>query len=265
MLVGKYWVGCGGQKNPSLACKQLHVGAEECQELFLFLGWVGHLLWQSEDLLTPLQMSFTFFSSLILEGKREGRSVGRKGGKKWKHLSRRAEAIRNACWVSKTENREKGIKIKSSVKKKEDEVGKGFAILWKEGPGQSIILCQVPFRLDKVNITTWWKRDKGGERMVERVLQAAQYEAVYMKLWRWREGFMYALFLQLSRQPYLIAGHRFKKIITALSNVKSHLWAQKTHKEKQRERDREAHSFSSPLIMSTVILSFPSFYAGLPK
>lgn len=119
MLVGKYWVGCGGQKNPSLACKQLHVGAEECQELFLFWGWVGHLLWQSEDLLTPLQMSFTFFSSLILEGKREGRKVSRKeGGKKWKHLSRRAEAIRNACWVSKTENREKGIKIKSSVKKR---------------------------------------------------------------------------------------------------------------------------------------------------
>lgn len=120
MLVGKYWVGCGGQKNPSLACKQLHVGAEECQELFLFWGWVGHLLWQSEDLLTPLQMSFTFFSSLILEGKREGRKVSRKegGGGKWKHLSRRAEAIRNACWVSKTENREKGIKIKSSVKKR---------------------------------------------------------------------------------------------------------------------------------------------------
>lgn len=119
MLVGKYWVGCGGQKNPSLACKQLHVGAEECQELFLFWGWVGHLLWQSEDLLTPLQMSFTFFSSLILEGKREGRKVSRKeGGEKWKHLSRRAEAIRNACWVSKTENREKGIKIKSSVKKR---------------------------------------------------------------------------------------------------------------------------------------------------
>lgn len=164
-------------------------------------------------------------------------------------------------------NREQGERDKNQIKckKKEDEVGKGFAILWKEGPGQSIILCQVPFRLDKVNITTWWKRDKGGERMVERVLQAAQYEAVYMKLWRWREGFMYALFLQLSRQPYLIAGHRFKKIITALSNVKSHLWAQKTHKEKQRERDREAHSFSSPLIMSTVILSFPSFYAGLPK
>lgn len=119
MLVGKYWVGWGGQKNPSLACKQLHVGAEECQELFLFWGWVGHLLWQSEDLLTPLQMSFTFFSSLILEGKREGRKVSRKeGGEKWKHLSRRAEAIRNACWVSKTENREKGIKIKSSVKKR---------------------------------------------------------------------------------------------------------------------------------------------------
>lgn len=162
MLVGKYWVGCGGQKNPSLACKQLHVGAEECQELFLFWGWVGHLLWQSEDLLTPFKCLLPFFqASSWKERGKEGRSVGRKGGKKWKHLSRRAEAIRNACWVSKTENREKGIKIKSSVKKK-DEVGKGFAILWKEGPGQSIILCQVPFRLDKVNITTWWKRDKGG-------------------------------------------------------------------------------------------------------
>lgn len=52
-------------------------------------------------------------------GRKEGRKVSRKeGGEKWKHLSRRAEAIRNACWVSKTENREKGIKIKSSVKKR---------------------------------------------------------------------------------------------------------------------------------------------------
>lgn len=119
MLVGKYWVGCGGQKNPSLACKQLHVGAEECQELFLFWGWVGHLLWQSEDLLTPFKcLSLFFQASSWKERGKEGRSVGRKGGKKWKHLSRRAEAIRNACWVSKTENREKGIKIKSSVKKR---------------------------------------------------------------------------------------------------------------------------------------------------
>lgn len=47
---GKYRVGYGGQESRSNPHKQLHVGAEECQEVF-FWGGGGdtHLLWLSGD------------------------------------------------------------------------------------------------------------------------------------------------------------------------------------------------------------------------
>lgn len=116
----------------------------------------------------PLQMSFTFFSSLILEGKREGRKVSRKeGGKKWKHLSRRAEAIRNACWVSKTENREKGIKIKSSVKRKRwGWKGLCYFVKRRTRPKHNTVPGSIQTRQSKYNhlmkkrqggVNGWWK------------------------------------------------------------------------------------------------------------
>lgn len=263
MLVGKYWVGCGGQKNPSLACKQLHV-LKNVRNFFCFGVEWGICFGNQRTSSPPFKcLSLFFQASSWKERGKEGRSVGRKGGKKWKHLSRRAEAIRNACWVSKTENREKGIKIKSSVKKRRwGWKGLCYFVKRRTRPKHNTVPGSIQTRQSKYNHLMKKRQGgwtDGGKSAPGSSVWSCIYETMKMK------RRLYALFLQLSRQPYLMAGHRFKKIITALSNVKSHLWAQKTHKEKQRERDREAHSFSSPLIMSTVILSFPSFYAGLPK
>lgn len=91
----------GDRRTPTPPCKQPHVGAEEREEVFLGGGWGGTSALAIRRLFKlPHTVQNYFYSrvslreSLALEGRREGRAVGRK--EKRKHPSRRAEAIRNA-------------------------------------------------------------------------------------------------------------------------------------------------------------------------
>lgn len=49
----------------------------------------------------------------------------------------------------------KGIKIKSRIEGKKEGIGKERRLCFSvREPGQRLVECQVPFRLDKVNKTT---------------------------------------------------------------------------------------------------------------
>lgn len=111
---------------------------KNAKKVFFFLSGGSHLLLLSRDhspspYTSELLLLWSFFKKkrLVLKGRREGRAVGRKEERK--HPSRRAEAIRNVCWISKTENREE--KDKNQIKGREKRWGlerkEGFAFLWE--------------------------------------------------------------------------------------------------------------------------------------
>lgn len=74
-------------------------------------------------------------------------------------------------FINRGERRER-IKNNSRVEGKTEEGGqKGlcfffFFFLW-QNHARNVALCQVPFRLDKVNKSSWWKRAKGSKWVVK--------------------------------------------------------------------------------------------------
>lgn len=78
----------GDRRTPTPRCKQLHVGAEECQEVFFLGGGFTSALAIRRLLKLPYTLQNDFYSrvsfreSLAVEGRREGRAVGRKEKKK---------------------------------------------------------------------------------------------------------------------------------------------------------------------------------------
>lgn len=136
-----------------------------------------------------------------------------------KHPFKRTEAIWCVCWISKTEEKRikknpNQIRIPEEEKKMAAEKKKGLFFIVRE-QDQSFALCQVPFRLDKVNKTTWWKRAKGSQWMAERAFQAGcgVWNCMKSERCRQRERDWSQV---LSCLSYLMAGYRLTQIITAL-------------------------------------------------
>lgn len=167
-----------------------------------------------------------------------GREVShsRKEGKR-KHLSRRAEAIRNACWVSKTEKTEE--KDKNQIKGREERGGSERALLFCERtrPKLSTVPGSTQTRQSKWNhlMKKSKRKQMGGGR-------GTPCKEGYEVVWRsWEEEKASFCFPFLHRQPYLRTGHRFTKIIKAPSNMMSRGRRSAKGRERKTERQRSIH------------------------